>query len=72
MLQPTSTITSRPQRPGMPFSGPARNGDAVLVSHEAIARRAHEIFLERGASHGHDREDWLTAESELKASTGRW
>jgi len=30
-----------------------------------IARRALEIFESRGGSHGHDREDWFLAESEL-------
>ena len=32
---------------------------------EAIARRAYELFLERGGTHGHDIEDWLQAEREL-------
>jgi hypothetical protein len=32
---------------------------------EAIAERAYELFLERGAEHGHDLEDWLRAEREL-------
>ena len=32
---------------------------------EAIARRAYELFLERGGEHGHDLEDWLQAEREL-------
>lgn len=31
----------------------------------AVARRAHELFEARGREHGHDREDWLRAESEL-------
>lgn len=31
----------------------------------AIARRAHELFEARGQEHGHDREDWFRAESEL-------
>lgn len=30
-----------------------------------IARRAFEIFENRGHVHGNDREDWLLAESEL-------
>ena len=30
-----------------------------------IALRAYEIYLERGASDGHDLEDWLQAEIEL-------
>lgn len=32
---------------------------------DAIARRAYEIFENRGRAHGHDVEDWLRAESEL-------
>ncbi|HSK09875.1 MAG TPA: DUF2934 domain-containing protein [Vicinamibacterales bacterium] len=32
----------------------------------AIARRAFELFLQRGGKHGHDLEDWLTAERELR------
>jgi hypothetical protein len=32
---------------------------------EAIARRAYELFLARGAEHGHDLDDWLQAEREL-------
>jgi HSP20 family protein len=31
----------------------------------AIARRAYELFEERGREHGHDWEDWFRAESEL-------
>jgi len=32
---------------------------------EAIARRAYELFLERGGEDGHDVDDWLRAEREL-------
>ncbi len=31
----------------------------------AIARRAYELYLERGAEPGRDLEDWLRAEAEL-------
>src|SRR5215510_9449756 len=34
-------------------------------SHEEIEVRAYEIFLERGAEHGHDFDDWLQAQQEL-------
>jgi HSP20 family molecular chaperone IbpA len=33
----------------------------------AVARRAYELFEARGSQHGHDREDWFRAESELLA-----
>jgi hypothetical protein len=34
-------------------------------THEDIAVRAYELYLARGAEHGHDAEDWAQAESEL-------
>jgi HSP20 family molecular chaperone IbpA len=33
--------------------------------HEAVARRAYELFVSNGLTHGHDLEDWLRAESEI-------
>jgi hypothetical protein len=32
---------------------------------ERIAARAYEIYLQRGASHGRDTDDWLEAEREV-------
>lgn len=34
----------------------------VMVDREVLARLAYEFFLRRGGEHGHDVEDWLTAE----------
>jgi hypothetical protein len=36
-------------------------------SEQEIAIRAHELFLKRGGEAGHELEDWLQAERELKA-----
>ena len=36
-------------------------------SHDEIAKRAYELYLARGAEHGHDAEDWAKAESDLGA-----
>ena len=36
-------------------------------THEEIAKKAYALYLSRGASDGHDVQDWLQAESELKA-----
>ncbi len=33
---------------------------------EQIKQRAYELFLTRGATHGHDVEDWLRAQAELR------
>lgn len=38
---------------------------------QQIRRRAHELFRERGMVDGHDLEDWLQAEQEIKAGRAR-
>ena len=35
-------------------------------SREKIARRAHELYRQRGGEQGNDVEDWVRAEKELK------
>ena len=40
--------------------------DHPSASREQIAARAYELYLQRGAEDGHDLEDWLLAEEELK------
>ena len=39
---------------------------AIEPTHEDTARRAYELFEDRGGEHGHDWEDWLQAERELR------
>jgi hypothetical protein len=34
---------------------------------DRVARRAYELFIERGGQHGRDVEDWLRAEAEVSA-----
>jgi Protein of unknown function (DUF2934) len=36
------------------------------VTESDIARRAHELYLAGGGEHGHDIDDWLRAERELR------
>jgi HSP20 family molecular chaperone IbpA len=47
-------------------------GDAFFELEEElsglISRRAYELFESRGFAHGHDREDWLQATSEILLS----
>lgn len=40
----------------------------VLPDQQAIARRAYELFLERGTGDGDERTDWLRAEHELSGT----
>jgi hypothetical protein len=43
----------------------AESGVRHLPTHEEIAERAKQIFLERGSTPGHEVDDWLQAEYEL-------
>jgi hypothetical protein len=38
----------------------------VMPGHEEIARRAYELWAERGFSHGDPNHDWVRAEQELR------
>jgi hypothetical protein len=49
------------------FGAPNPEDRKKEPSHEAIAKRAFELYLARGASHGRDLADWLEAERELGA-----
>jgi hypothetical protein len=35
------------------------------ISRDELKKRAYEVYLQRGAEHGHDEEDWLLAEAQL-------
>jgi len=39
---------------------------SLEVAPDRIARRAYQLFEERGGLHGHDVDDWLEAERELR------
>ncbi len=39
------------------------------LSREEVAKRAYELWKQRGGSHGNDWEDWLRAERELKGES---
>ena len=52
--------------PNLPESHePLTPGAEELQS--AIAARAHDLYVARGADDGHDLEDWLQAEREIRA-----
>jgi len=64
MPTPRKTARSRKEPPRAVPSG----SSAASPAHAVIARRAYELFLQRGGEHGRDWEDWLTAERELLPS----
>jgi Protein of unknown function (DUF2934) len=39
------------------------------VTNNDVARRAYDLYLARGREHGHDVDDWMQAERELRASS---
>ena len=43
-----------------------KSKSAAGPSHEQIARRAHELWLQNGGQHGNDQRYWLEAEAQLK------
>ena len=51
----------------MPNEDQTRNSP----THEEIAQRAYQVFLERGQPEGHDLDHWLEAEAQLKETTTR-
>ena len=53
----------------------ATSPSPVMIDREALTRLAYELYVRRGGEHGHELEDWLTAERILlekqKSTTGR-
>ena len=63
--KPKRNATTEPQA----TSTQAETGEASAgnwARDEEIRRRAYEIYLERGEQPGHDMDDWLQVERELK------
>ena len=44
------------------------NHTNIELTPAQVAQRAYERYLQRGAQHGHDLEDWLAAEQELRGN----
>ena len=53
----------RSEQPREPVATPSPKAHP---HHEQIARRAYEIFLARGGTHGNAEQDWHQAERELR------
>ena len=67
MAKPANHKTKRAEAAaaanGATTSGP--NGSAPVTDAD-IARRAYDLYLARGGEPGHDVEDWLQAERDLR------
>ena len=58
--------TPETERPGGEPAAPHGATSPAPPSHEDIARRAYEIYVGRGGGEGHEIDDWLQAERELR------
>ena len=45
----------------------AEDSSLAVVDHDRIARRAHELWLERGCPKGSAEQDWFDAAEQLRA-----
>jgi len=64
-----STLTMKPESTTQPAIFKPTTNDTFVERIQKISatikHRAYDLFQARGADHGHDREDWFRAESEL-------
>ena len=44
-----------------------KSNQTASPDEEAIAKRAYELYLQRGSVSGHELDDWLAAEAELSS-----
>ncbi|ABF88194.1 hypothetical protein MXAN_1975 [Myxococcus xanthus DK 1622] len=59
---PSSSKPPAPSAQTRPRAPESRPGP----TNEQIARRAYEVFLARGGTHGNSEQDWFQAERELR------
>ncbi len=59
--------TSAPKAAKAKKAATAAGAAKTLPTHEQIAKRSYELYLERGSVHGFHEQDWLQAEAELLA-----
>ncbi|MEO8260840.1 MAG: DUF2934 domain-containing protein [Acidobacteriota bacterium] len=66
----TTTGPTRRRRGGTTQIMPASESADTAGSTDSVALLAYQLFLACGATHGHDLDDWLMAESQLRAGSG--
>ena len=75
MMVKSMARQSRRSAPGQQIGDPTGSRTQPSASEsrndEAVARRAYELYEQRGRGDGHDWEDWLLAEREMASGTVR-
>ena len=70
--KPAAPAASPPQAaPSVKTATATATRPGVSPTHEQIAERAKSIWLKSGCRPGHDRENWLEAERQLRAELNR-
>ena len=64
---PAAPKASNPKTPRKTRAANSGSESSHRPEHDAIARRAYEIYQERGGEHGAHVDDWLQAEREIRA-----
>lgn len=71
MANGKSPRVASPRKQVTPKPSPANNNevktDTLLDLEAEIRRRAYELYEKRGCTPGHEDDDWLVAEGEIKA-----
>ncbi len=63
--QPATTASTKAKTPGLIIATPKPAVSACDDLKALIAKRAYELYVERGYRHGCAMEDWLDAEREI-------
>ena len=63
--QTSKPAASKAKSPALIISTPKPAASPGGDLHAIIAKRAYELYAERGYQHGHATEDWLEAEREI-------
>jgi Protein of unknown function (DUF2934) len=58
----TAAPTSKRRKKSLPRVQPQRLTISDEELYDQVARKAYELYEQRGEEHGHDLDDWLTAE----------
>jgi hypothetical protein len=48
-----------------------KSNERATPDDDAIAKRAYELYLQRGSVEGHELDDWLEAEAELSSAAAK-
>ena len=67
MAKPGNSKTKRAEAAVGRLRAPEPNGSAPVTDAD-VARRAYDLYLARGGEPGHDVEDWLQAERDVRGA----